>query len=237
MKRRLSLSWLAAAISSPWLTSSAWAFDDPTSSDKTPAGPSGKPYDVINPPVAADINKVRFLFSYECPYCRGYHNGVAQWGSTLPKPLKFEATPVITSVANENQSLAVFGRLVTQSMAPDKVPVYDSAMYSMLQGEIESGIAPKARITLADVIRVLVAVGIDPQALQTFLDKRGASLGRRIPAYGQLVQTYEMTATPSVALVGRYLVTPDHANGNAQQFLLLLNGLVSRILQGGPNAL
>jgi hypothetical protein len=32
-------------------------------------------------------------------------------------------------------------------------------------------------------------------------------------------------------------VTPDNAQGNPQQFLLLLNGMVSRIIQGAGHAL
>lgn len=237
MKRRNSLSLMAAAIAAPWVTNPVSAAPALSSISKDPSLAGGKPYDLIKPAVLTDSNRVRFLFSYDCPYCRSYHNGLTQWGSTLPKTLRFDATPLITSVENDNQAQAVFGRLVAQAMAPDKVAAYDSTMYTMIQGDLESGIPPKTKIALADILRLLVSTGIDPKSLQAFLDTKGASVGQRIPAHGQIAQTYGLSVTPSVALVGKFLVNPDHANSNPQQFLLLLNGLISRILQGGANAL
>ncbi|MBV7542123.1 hypothetical protein [Acidovorax sp. sic0104] len=180
---------------------------------------------------------MRFLFSYDCPYCRSYHNGLTQWGSTLPNPYRFDATPLITSVDNDNQVLAVYGRLIAQALAPAKVPLYDFSMYTMLQGDADTGKPAMGAITLEDVLKTLVSVGVDFKAMQTFLHSKGAVLQKRVPEHGKLINTYKVTVTPSVALLGRYVVNPDHANSNPQQFLLLLNGMVSRLMQGGPNAI
>ena len=227
--RRKALSLLAAAAAIPTWAASPAAKDGGDN--------AGKPYQLISPVVSGDKNRVRFFFSYDCQYCRSYHNGLVQWGSSLPKPFAFDATPVITSVDNDNLTFAVYGRLIVQALVPKNVPAYDFLMYSLIQGDNEAGIAPKSVISLDDVFRAVIKSGVDFTAMQSYLKTNGAAIQKRLPEHGLLLKTYGITVTPSVALVGRYNVSPDNANGNPQQFLLLLNGLVSRIMQGGANAL
>ena len=229
LHRRKAISLLAAVAANQ-----TWAAA-PTAKDGGDG--TGKPYQLISPVIPGDKNRVRFFFSYDCPYCRSYHNGLVQWGSTLPKPFAFDATPVITSVDTDNLTFAVYGRLVVQSLAPKNVPAYDFLMYSLIQGDNEAGIAPKSVISLDDVFRAVIKSGVDFNAMQNHIKANGAAIQKRLPEHGLLLKTYGITVTPSVALVGRYTVSPDNANGNPQQFLLLLNGLVSRIMQGGANAL
>ncbi len=226
-QRRKTLALLAVAAVPSWAVPSAPAAGDS----------AGKPYQLISPVVTGDKNRIRFFFSYDCPYCRSYHNGLMQWGASLPKPFVFDATPVITSIDNNNLPFAVYGRLVAQALAPKNVAAYDFMMYSLIQGDAEAGIPPKQIISLDDVFRTLVKSGVDFKAMQDFLKTKGDAIQKQIPEHGLLLKTYGLTVTPAVALVGRYMVSPDNANGNPQQFLLLLNGLVSRIMQGGANAL
>lgn len=226
-QRRKALALLAVAAAPSWAASPAPATGDST----------GKPYQLISPVVSGDKNRIRFFFSYDCSYCRSYHNGLMQWGVSLPKPFVFDATPVITSIDNNNLPFAVYGRLVAQALAPKNVAAYDFMMYSLIQGDAEAGIPPKQIISLDDVFRTLVKSGVDFKAMQDFLKTKGDAIQKQIPEHGLLLKTYGLTVTPAVALVGRYMVSPDNANGNPQQFLLLLNGLVSRIMQGGANAL
>lgn len=236
LHRRSSIGAIAAVLASPLLTNNSWAQGVPATGKQDP-GISSKPYDLITPTVPGDTNRVRFLFSYDCPYCRSYHNGLSQWGATLPKPYIFDTTPLITSVDNDNQVLAVYGRLIAQALDPAKVPLYDFSMYTLLQGDTDTGKLGKTTISLEDVLKTLVSVGVDFKAIQSFVNTKGSALQRRVPEYGSLINTYKVTVTPSVALLGRYVVNPDHANSNPSQFLLLLNGLVSRLMQGGPNAI
>ena len=236
LQLRKSLSMLAgAAVALPF--SSFAAPEVPAPPGKNPQGPVGKPFDRIEPPVQADINRIRFLFSYDCPYYRSYHNGLVQWGSTLPKPLTFDSVPLITNVDNDNLSFAVLGRLIGQAVEPKILPVYDFTMYAMLQGDPDQGTPPKAKITITDVLRALVTSGANGKAIQQYLTGKGKGIENRLPAHAQLVKTYKLTVTPSVSLVGRYVVTPDHVLSDANQYLMLLNGMVSRIIQGGHNAL
>jgi len=200
------------------------------------AGAEAKAYEVLNPPIAADTNRVRFLFSYECPFCRQYHNGMHQWGASLPKPLIFEATPVLTS-ASDNQFGAVLGRLIAQAVAPQVLQNYDFLTYGLLQGDPDTGQTPTASLSFERVLQTIVQAGADPKAVQPFLTGKGTGIEKQVPEHAKLEKTYKLTATPSVALMGRYVTTPDSAQGNPQQFLLLLNGIVSRYIQGGASAL
>ena len=198
---------------------------------------SFKPYDIINPRVKSDDKVIRLLFAYDCPYCRNYHNGLIQWGASLPTPYRFDATPVITSTS-DNTLLAVYGRLIMQGLAPSKVHLYDYTMYTLIQGDPDTGQAAVTSLSSEDVIRtVLQSSGVSRQNLQAFLKAQGPGIERRLPTHAAIIKTYGLKATPSVAIGGKIVVTPDHAGANAQQYLLLLNAMVSRSIQGGIDAL
>lgn len=199
--------------------------------------PTGKPYDTIAKTVTADKNKVRLLFTYDCPYCRSYHNGIMQWGNSLPAPLRFEATPVLTS-ASDNLMLAVYGRMLMQGLAPSKVNLYDYTMYSYIQGDPDTGQAPRTPLSPKDVLELIAqSAEIKTADLQAFINKYGTAIEKQLPNHALMIQTFDLKATPSVAIGGRIVVNPDHAGGEPQQFLLLLNAMVSRMIQGGLDAL
>lgn len=194
-----------------------------------------KPYETLNPPVKGETTRVRLLFSYDCPFCRSYHNGLVQWGASLPKPLSFVSTPLITS-ENPNLMGAVLGRLIGQDVAPQVLHTYDYMMYAKLQGDPDNGTPPVATLSMTDVLRTLVQAGADGHAIQAYLKGRGKGIEKKLPAQAALVKTFHLTSTPSVAITGRYVVTPDNAQGDPSQFLLLLNGIVSRVIQGDVRA-
>jgi thiol:disulfide interchange protein DsbA len=236
IKRRNAISLVAAGVCA---AVSQRSFSAPPPKDVPPPtdAASIKPYDEIVPPVKSDVNRVRFFFSYSCPHCRSYHNGIMQWGASLPRQLSFDAIPIITDVDDDSLSIAVLGRLIGQAVSPSSLEAYDYAMYANLQGDPETGIRPLAKLTVKDALRTLVKAGADPKAIQNYLGGKGKGIENRLPAYASIIKTYNIKVTPSISLVGKYIVNPDHAQGNPQQFLLLLNGLVSRIIQGGRNAL
>lgn len=196
-----------------------------------------KPYQIISKPIAEDKNIVRLLFAYDCPYCRSYHNGIQQWGKTLPSPIQFKATPIIAS-DSDNIIMAVYGRLLVESLAPEKVDAYDHAMYIQIQGDIDSGQVAKAKITPEEVFRtVVLSVGLPSDKVAAKLEQISSLIEKRIPSYAAIIEKYELKATPSVSIGGRIVVTPDHAGGSPQQYLLLLNALVSKLIQGGIDAI
>lgn len=46
-------------------------------------------------------------------------------------------------------------------------------------------------------------------------------------AFDKLV-SYRIDATPSIAIGGRYVITPDNTNGDQELFFKLANGMVSK---------
>lgn len=196
-----------------------------------------KPYDIIAPPISADINTVRVFFSYRCPYCRTYHNGLELWGESLPQPINFASTPLVTSLDDDDQILAVYGRLIASALDVKCLPAYDLILYELLQGDSDASANHVTNLQAGDILKALVDAGIEHQRLKYFLQGDATQkIESKLVSHAKLIRTYGIKATPSVAIGGRFLVNPDQADGNAQQFLVLLNGMVSRILEIGVQA-
>lgn len=196
-----------------------------------------KPYTIITPEVAVDAKTVRLLFTYDCPFCRSYHNGLLQWGQTLPAPIRFVTTPILSS-DSDNLLMAVYGRLLMERLAPAKLAQYDYATYALIQGDSDTGTPAVKKLAPLDVMRVIAsASGVTPKALTEFANKHGASIEKQLPEHVDVIRRYNMTLTPSVAVAGKVLVTPDDAGGEPQKYLLLLNAMVSKSIQGGLNGL
>ena len=230
---------LAAAAGLTAIPASAGANSSaaPSTGSAAQDAPMAKPYDIISSPVKSDEKTVRFLFTYDCPFCRSYHNGLLQWGKTLPTPLRFAVTPVITS-HSDNLISAVFGRLLVQGLAPAKLSAYDYDMYAQIQGDTDTGQVGKAQLSPNDILRAVAsATGLSGKQITDFLSAKGKQIEKQIPLHAGYVQTFGLKATPAVAISGRIVVTPDHSGGNPQQYLLLLNAMVSRAIQGGLHAL
>lgn len=224
LNRRRFGALLASLIASP-----------PTlSANKTPPAPQGMPFDEITPRVETDKYVVRLLFSYDCNHCRSYHNAVHEWGESLPKPFRFWATPIVADTNNPNNIMAVYGRIMTEMIDPKALRPYDLMIYELMQGDPSSGKMPAARIRIEDIMSCIVRSGVPAAQLGAFTkSKKVALIEKRLPEHARAISTYGIKATPSIAVGGRYLVTPDHTGGNAQQFVSLLNGIVSRMLEKG----
>lgn len=196
----------------------------------SPLEGSTTPYDTISPAVVADAKTVRFFFSYECPHCRSYHNGLMQWGKTLPGSIQFQATPLITH-DGESLIMSVYGRIIGSMIDPQVLPMYDLVIYQKTQGDGQGG---GKNIDVDDVLSALIEAGIDPAKLQSFIAKsRLLALAQaKIPDHSKAIEAYAIKSTPSVSIFGKYIVTPDHALGNPTQYLALLNGMVSRAMNG-----
>lgn len=192
------------------------------------SGDSLKPYDIITPPVQGDARLVREFFSYSCPHCRTYHNGLVQWGGTLPSPLQYVSMPIITDPDDDNQILAVYGRLICSELDPACLPDYDLSLFNRLQ----DGSGINANLDVSEILALLVRCGISAESIRSFL--QGGEMERlqeQLMTHAQVIKTYSIKSTPSVGISGRFVVNPDQAQGNVQQFLVLLNGIVSRVIE------
>lgn len=197
--------------------------------DETAAPP--KPYTLITPPVTEDREQVRGFFSYACPHCRQYHNGLSQWGRSLPPPLSYIPTPIVTDPGDDNQILAVYGRLICAAVAPEKVSAYDVLAFELI-GQGTDGAGYSVTLTPQRILRELSQLGIPTPAIQAYVGnaRNMKSLEQAIASSVEVIKRYGIMVTPAVAIMGKLLVTPDNANGNPQQFVQLLNGLISQVM-------
>lgn len=232
MQRRTILSMLAATAAAPTF---AQLRSQGAAQQAQPL--DTKPYDVLEQPITADKKRVRLLFTYDCPFCLRYHNGLVSWGASLPPGIAFDAFPVIPDGDNTKNAMAVVGRLIGQALAPKVLPAFDYAMYTAIQGDSLTNTLPSSRMSMDDVLDALVQAGVNQRDMQQYLKTKGKGIENRLPDHVKAIKTYQLTATPSVAIGGRYVVNPDHSQGNPQHMLLLLNGVVSRVVQGDTHAL
>lgn len=236
MQTSLSRRRLSLLLASSLAAQGVFAAPATPTLPKPPAPPQGAglPFDEISPRVETDRHRVRLLFSYECNHCRTYHNAVHEWGRTIPQPFRFTATPIITDSNSQNNILAVYGRIMAEMIDSKALRPYDLMIYELIQGDPSRGVAAAGRLRLEDIMSVLVRAGIPMEKLKAFSkSNKPALVEKRLPEHARAIQTFGLKATPSIALGGRYLITPDHTGGNAQQFVSLLNGLLSRMLERG----
>lgn len=187
------------------------------------------PFDLIAPVIESEKKTVRFFFSYECEHCRKYHNGLVQWGSTLPKGVNFQTTPLITG-DSDVQLVSIYARLIGQVLNPESVNSYDALIYQAIHGDADMGVRPRALDANA-VLAILVQAGVPSAKIKAFMaSSEIKSVEKKLPVHAEAAAKFNIKSTPSVSLFGKYTVNPDHANGNPQQFLTLLNGLISRHL-------
>ena len=151
MDRRTMISVLAGVVATPSFAQ--------LSKSPSPDAVDSKPYDVLQPAIAADRKRVRLLFAYDCPFCLRYHNGLVSWGASLPKSVTFDAFPVIANLDNESVPMAIVGRLIGQALDPKVLPAYDYAMFTAIQGDPQTGAMPKGVLNMDQVLNALVEAG------------------------------------------------------------------------------
>ncbi|MCX8017096.1 MAG: thioredoxin domain-containing protein [Rhodocyclaceae bacterium] len=169
--------------------------------------------------MSEDARKVVEFFAYTCPYCQRFHYPIATWAKTLPSSLSFEsvAIPLLGS-SMELDALVVRASIAV--MAPQRVALYDQAL---LDGVSTSGGQLGAEL----ILRAVRDAGLDPARLALAPEARTQAAGK---LWLERARRYGVRATPTVAIGGRFVVTPDATAARPEMFAALLNGLVSRIL-------
>mgnify|MGYP004704488667 CR=1 FL=1 len=189
------------------------------------------PYEEVTPPVRQDRAIVRLLFSYDCTYCRNYHTPLHEWGASLPAPFRFVATPILTDTNDNAIIMAIYGRLIAEKYSPKSVLSYDRQIFNLLQGGMDTGRSKYSPLSPEEMLTALAKSGVPPQRVKEMPREQRVAIEKSLPVYATLIKTYGLKETPSIAIGGRYLVTPDHAGGNPQQLVGLMNGIVSRIME------
>lgn len=232
LTRRSLLAWLPAVAAGPVMAQSTTKIAGGEAVQST-----GKPYDLVPTPVAGDTKRVRAFFAYDCLYSQRYLPGLVAWGSSLPRGVTFDSVAVIPDADNPKVALAVVGRMIALAMNPKVVAAYDYSAFTAIMGDEVLNTPPAQSLTFNDVLDFLVKAGIPRADLQQFLRTRGKGIEKNLPAHAKVIKTYNLSATPSISIGGRVVVNPDHTQGNPDHMLLVMNGLVSKLVQGNLNGI
>lgn len=177
---------------------------------------TGMPYREVK--VSGDYNRVIFFFDFNCPICRDVHYRIFNWGRSLPKSVQFE--PLLVCPPTTEYMMALRAWYIVAKLSPEKIDQFADAVYTQVQ---DNG----KRLDTADIwLTVVAKLGIPNQFFDEW-KKFDTSLIRRA---GGKYYGYDITATPALAIAGRYLITPDNTNGDMALFLQLANGLVSKTI-------
>ncbi len=181
---------------------------------------SAMPYAEV-PPVGEDARRCIAFFQFTCPHCRDLHPSLVRWGRSLPRGVGFEFMPVVVPAAplDRGQVMAARAWYAVARAAPSRLEAFAESAYALVQDGrmgMDAGATWEAAARQAgvgDFARAWERVPVD--RLQRALGKLAA---------------YRIRATPSLAIAGRYMVTLDDTQGDAELFLRLASGLLSKAI-------
>ncbi|MGQ0577384.1 MAG: thiol:disulfide interchange protein DsbA/DsbL [Betaproteobacteria bacterium] len=177
-------------------------------------------YKRINPPQPAAGKGVEVLefFNYACSHCYDFEPLLKSWLKTQPKDVEFRYVPV---VFNERML----------PLAKTYYALEEMGLLEKLHDGVYEAIHQK-RVNLADravMIQWIAGQGVDAKKFEATYDS--FSVDSKAQRAGKLTRDYRITATPYVAVAGRYQTAPSltlRADGNIdpRRFLQVLNDLV-----------
>lgn len=184
---------------------------------------SGRPFRSVN--VAEDGRRVLFFFDFACPFCASYHEPLMTFSRTVPQTIQTMFVPVI--------NVSDLARKDDQMVA---AKVYYAALAAGTRPQINRFVAYVYRAYpssqgLRDRSMWLAAVKDSGIEVKRFTEALNAPSGNAqlTNAARKLVQ-YDVRATPSVGVGGKYVISPDDVAGDQNMFFNILNGLTSEIL-------
>jgi thiol:disulfide interchange protein DsbA len=186
------------------------------------AAPSAStlPYAEV-PPIGEDARRCIAFFQFACPHCRDLHPSLVRWGRSLPRGVGFEFMPVVapSTPLDRGQVMAARAWYAVAQAAPSRLEAFAESAYALVQDgrmSLEAGSTWEAaarQAGVSDISRAWKRVPVD--RLQRALEKLAA---------------YRIQSTPSLAIAGRYVVTLDNTQGDAELFLRLASGLLSKAI-------
>ncbi len=172
------------------------------------------PYSEVAP-VGEDARRCIAFFQFNCPHCRDLHPLLGRWGRSLPKGVGFEFLPVVTS--DRGQIMAARAWYAAVLAAPSRLDAFAERAYTLVQDgrmSLDAGATWETAARhagVSDFMRAWERVPVD-------------RIGRAV----EKLAAYRVQSTPSLAIAGRYVVTLDTTQGDADLFLRLSSGLLSK---------
>ena len=176
-----------------------------------------KPYHAIGN-FKSDTDRVYMFISFYCPYCANTWAGYAQWGRTLPAPMRFVFVPVVGSQKHNAAATAFY---VVRQLAPARLNEFIRSAYALHR--------TKSNINTEDYLRLLRQMGFSKQQIDAALTTEITQ--QRIARAILLMRRYRVSVTPTFGVAGRYSTHAGFANGDYAMLKQLLDGLVSNEIE------
>jgi protein dithiol oxidoreductase (disulfide-forming) len=158
---------------------------------------AGKDYKVMNSPMPTSSGKkveVLEFFFYGCPHCYHLHPYISAWEKKMPKDVVLEYVPVIF-----NDSWEPMAHTYYALEAMGKIKDLHDALFEAWNVQ---------NIDLSDESRITEFVakhGVDRSKFDAGYNSFAVS--SKIARSNQLVQSYGIRGTPTIAVDGKYIIT------------------------------
>ena len=167
--------------------------------------------------VAGEERMVRVFFSPSCPYSKEYFPFFGNLSKTLPAGRTFAYAPL----ANATDGMVY---LIAFAAVQRYYPAYVSNFVeASLMGVQERRLSPS---TWAGLDRIAKAARL-PVSLPSLVVRNNTELKDDVKRLLALQDGLHITNTPSVAVAGTYIVTPEFTAGDSSQFSQLVNSVIS----------
>lgn len=158
---------------------------------------AGRDYKVMNSPMPTSSGKkveVLEFFFYGCPHCYHLHPYISAWEKKMPKDVALEYVPVIFNDSWEPMAHTYYA---LESMG--KIRELHDALFEAWNVQ---------NIDLSDEARIAEFVarhGVDRNKFDA--DYNSFAISSKIARSNQLVQSYGIRGTPTIAVDGKYIIT------------------------------
>ncbi len=192
-------------------------FPAATLATELPSGSENlRPYIQVKP-VDGEQGVVRGFFSPSCRFSRQYLHFFRNLASTLPANRKFVYTPVVNKLDGMTYAMSFYA---VELYYPAYVPNYVAAS---MQGVQDLGLNIK-KWSVIDKIGLAAHVPVPVSGLvNAHLPQIEEEIRHMITVQSRL----SITNTPSIAVDGTYIITPEFTRGDSELFSKLTNALIS----------
>ncbi len=163
--------------------------------------PGGKKYMELSPAQPTEPGKVEALefFAYSCTHCAVLEPLLEKWIKGLPADVVVKRVPVAF-----NASMRPLQQLYYSLEAMDRMDLHAKVFQAIHEEK-------KRVFTKPDIVAWVTAQGVDRAKFEAVFDSFGVN--SKTSRADQLVNAYKIQGTPSIAVAGRYVVSPSEAGG------------------------
>ncbi len=177
--------------------------------------PQGK-FVEVKPPQPTEPGKIEVLefFSYGCPHCAVLEPMMAEWTKRQPADVAVRQVPVAF-----NAGMKPLQQLYYSLEAMNRLDLHPKVFAAIHQEK-------KKLFTKPAILDWVASQGVDRAKFDGLFDSFGVQ--SKIQRANQLVQSYKIDGTPTLAVGGQYLTSPSTAGGYLES-VLEADALVKRI--------